>query len=280
MDKNLRGKTVFYFTIPTALLVIVTSVGGLSFGSTYSRETFEWLGQAIGQDLVDLVLLVPTLLVSALFVAMGKRAAMFVWLGAMMYTAYTFVIYSFGVHFNTLFLVYCWTLGLSVYAFVTLVVQIGPAVVKSWFDETRHEHVISIFVLIAGVLFYLMWLKEDLPAMILNQAPPSLQETGLLTNPVHVLDLSLILPAFILTSVLLIKKHAFGYLFAPVLLVFGILMDITIAALIIVMKIRGTEGTVALAALFIVFAIISIIVLVGFLRHMKKPALQADGNHL
>ncbi len=273
MDRRLRGKNVFYFTIPTALLVIATSVGGLFFGNTYSRETLEWLGQAVGQDLVDLVLLVPTLLISALLVGMGKRSALFVWLGAMMYTAYTFVIYSFGVHFNALFLVYCWTLGLSVYAFVTLVVQIGPAVVKGWFDETRHEHVISIFVLIAGVLFYLMWLKEDLPAMILNRAPASLQETGLLTNPVHVLDLSLILPGFIVTSVLLLKKHAFGYLFAPVLLVFGILMDITIAALIIVMKIRGAEDTVALALLFVIFAIIGVVVLITFLRHMKKPAL-------
>ncbi len=273
MDNSLRGKTVFYFTIPTALLVIVTSVGGLFFGNTYSHETLEWLGQAIGQDLVDLVLLVPTLLISALLVGTGKKSAMFVWLGAMMYTAYTFVIYSFGVHFNALFLVYCWTLGLSTYAFVTLVVQIGPGVVKGWFDETRHEHIISIFVLIAGVLFYLMWLKEDLPAMILNRAPASLQGTGLLTNPVHVLDLSLILPGFIITSVLLLKKHAFGYLFAPVLLVFGILMDITIAALVVVMKIRGSGNTVALAALFIAFAIIGIIVLVSFLRHMKKPAL-------
>ena len=70
MDRRLRGKSVFYFTIPTALLVIATSVGGLFFGNTYSRETLEWLGQAVGQDLVDLVLLVPTLLISALLVGM------------------------------------------------------------------------------------------------------------------------------------------------------------------------------------------------------------------
>ncbi len=273
MNSPIGGKSVLYFTIFTVLLVVITSLGGLLYGGTYSRETAEWVAQAIGQDIIDLVLIVPTILISAFFMKKGKRSALFVWLGAMMYTAYTFVIYTFGVHFNPLFLIYCWTLGLSVYGLLTLTVRVGPATVKTWFDENRHEYLISVFVLAAGVLFYLMWLKEDLPAMIGDQAPASLQATGLITNPVHVLDLSLILPGFIVTSMLLMRKHALGYLFAPVLLAFGILMDITIAALVVVMKIRGTEDNVNIVGLFIVIAALSTAVLVSFLRHMKKPAV-------
>lgn len=208
MDRDLRGNTVLYFSIPTVLLIVMTSLGGLLFENSYSRETAEWVAQAVGQDIIDLALVVPTMLISAFLVRRGKKSALFVWLGAMLYTSYTFVIYSFGVHFNSLFLVYCWTLGLAVYAFITLVVQITPAVVKGWFDENRHEHLMSIFVLAAGVLFYLMWLKDDLPAMIGNRAPENLRESGLLTNPVHVLDYSLILPGFIVSSILLLKRHA------------------------------------------------------------------------
>lgn len=273
MDGELRGNTVLYFTIPTVLFVIVTSLGGLWFGSTYSRETALWVAQAAGQDIIDIALIVPVLLVFAFLTKSGNRSAFLVWLGAMLYTSYTFVIYSFGLHFNSLFLIYCWTLGLSAYAFITLAVQVTPALVKSWFDESRHEYLVSILVLAGGVLFYLMWLKDDLPAMISNQAPASLRGTGLPTNPVHVLDYSLFLPGFIITSILLFKKHAFGYFFAPVFLTFGVLMDITIAEIAVVMKVRGADDNITIAVLFVVFALLEIAVLTVFLRHMKKPVV-------
>lgn len=272
MEYNLHGKTVWYFTIPTVVLVIVTSLAGLLYAGTYSRETALWVAQAAGQDIVNIALIVPAILISAYFTGKGRRSGFFVWLGAMLYTTYTFVIYSFGLHFNSYFLIYCWTLGVSAYAFVTLIVQVTAGTVKGWFDEARHEHIISILVLAAGVVFYLMWLKDDLPAMISNQAPVSLQETGLPTNPVHVLDYSLILPGFIVTSILLLKKNGFGYLFAPVLLTFGILMYLTIAAIIIAMRVRGTNDNLTAFVLFVIFAAISIAVLVSFLKHMKKPA--------
>ncbi len=272
MDSELRDNTILYFTLPTVLLVLVTSLGGLLYQSTYARETSVWVAQAIGQDIIDLVILVPVLLISAFLARAGKRSAFFVWLGAMMYTAYTFVIYSFGLHFNTLFLVYCSTLGLAIYAIITLSVKIGPSRVKEWFDATRQEHITALFVLAAGIIFYLMWLKEDLPAMINDQTPPSLQAIGLLTNPVHVLDLSLILPGFIIISALLIKKHAFGYFFGPVLLVFAALMDITIGAFVVVMQLRGLSDNMVVAWLFAAFALVCLAVLTGFLRHMKKAA--------
>lgn len=273
MDKELRGNTVLLFTIPTIVLVIITSLGGLLIGNTYSRETPLWVAQAAGQDLIDIILIVPFLLISALLTKKGSRSAFLVWLGVMLYTSYTFVIYSFGLHFNSLFLVYCWTLGLSAYAFITLSVLVTPTTVKGWFDESRHEYLMSILVLAAGVLFYLMWLKDDLPAMISNQAPASLSGTGLPTNPVHVLDYALVLPGFIVTSILLFRKQALGYFFAPVLLTFGVLMHITIAVIVVVMKARGTDDKIGMSILFLVFAAIGAAVLVSFLRHMKKPAV-------
>lgn len=271
MEYDLRGKTIWYFTVPTVLLIIITCTAGLFFAGTYTRETPLWIAQAAGQDIINIALIAPTLLISAYLTSKGNRSGFFVWLGAMMYTTYTFVIYSFGLHFNSFFLIYCWALGLSAYAFITVIVQVKPQSVKGWFDEARHEHLMSVLVLAAGVLFYLMWLKDDLPAMISNQAPANLRETGLPTNPVHVLDYSLVLPGFIITSILLLKKNAFGYLFAPVLMTFCVLMNVTIAILIIVMRARGANDNLTVSTLFWVFAAIGTAVMVGFLRHMKKP---------
>ena len=44
---------------------------------------------------------------------------------------------------------------------------------------------------------------------------------GLFTNPVHVLDLSILLPALALSGVLLLRRRAAGFLLAPLLLGFA-----------------------------------------------------------
>lgn len=276
MYLKLHLKAVSYFTAAAVLLISVTSLVGLLFENTYSRETPFWIAQAAGQDLLNIFLIVPVLIASAFLIRKGIRWGIFLWLGAMLYTSYTFVIYSFGLHFNSLFLVYCWTLGVSVYGFLTLATQITPSGVKGWFDESRHEYLMSLFVLAAGVLFYLMWLKDDLPAMINNGVPANLLGTGLPTNPVHVLDYSLVLPGFIITSILLLKKRAFGYFFTPIIMTFGVLMDITIAVLIIVMRAKGTDDKIGVSVLFFVLAALGIAVLAGFLSHMKKPPVQPE----
>lgn len=43
-------------------------------------------------------------------------------------------------------------------------------------------------------------------------------DTGLATNPVHVLDLAIFLPAMALAGVLLARRHASGFGLAPVVL--------------------------------------------------------------
>ena len=62
----------------------------------------------------------------------------------------------------------------------------------------------------------------------LDRAPPSLAEAGLPTNPVHVLDLAIVLPAMIVTGVLLRRRRPLGLLLAPVLLVFAVAMGVAI----------------------------------------------------
>src|SRR5215831_1992292 len=67
-------------------------------------------------DIVDLFLVLPVVLISGIKGYGGSIPARLVWMGALGYLFYNFVIYAFGVHFNALFLVYCATLSLCVYA--------------------------------------------------------------------------------------------------------------------------------------------------------------------
>ncbi|HET7002300.1 MAG TPA: hypothetical protein VFI33_13350, partial [Puia sp.] len=63
-----------------------------------------------------------------------------------------------------------------------------------------------------------------------------LKEEGLLTNPVHVLDLALVLPGFIITAYLLKKDSSVGKLLVPYILIFCILMFINIEGLLIMLN--------------------------------------------
>jgi hypothetical protein len=67
-----------------------------------------------------------------------------------------------------------------------------------------------------GVLFGIAWLGEIVPAVIWNTVPDSIAEAGTPTNPVYVIDLSVILPLHVATGISLLRGRPFGLLLAPV----------------------------------------------------------------
>jgi hypothetical protein len=75
-----------------AVLLAATSVGGILLPSTYARETASWRAQGIGQDWFDLLVVVPVLVTGAIRLRRGSRAARIVVGGALIYSAYSFVL--------------------------------------------------------------------------------------------------------------------------------------------------------------------------------------------
>jgi hypothetical protein len=78
-------------------------------------------------------------------------------------------------------------------------------------------------LLITAVLFMMLWLSEDIPALIAGKTPNSVLEMGAPTNTVHILDLSFFLPAVIVTGVMLLLRRPLAYTSGPALFVFLIL---------------------------------------------------------
>lgn len=93
----------------------------------------------------------------------------------------------------------------------------------------------TVFLLVAAV-FGVQWLHEIVPAQLSGVAPKSVTETGLPTNPVHFLDLSVALPGCAIAAVMLVRRMPAGYVWAPILLTLGILMFLAIAAMVIAMS--------------------------------------------
>ncbi len=206
-------------TFGIVALVLTTSLLGLLAPWPYASETDNWRTQAYGQDLGNLLAAV-TLLAGMFASVRGSLRGLLVWAGALLYLAYAFVIYAMTVHFGSLFLPYVAVLGLSVYAL---------AFGLRWWDGgvrvARRPMVIGSAVIASlAVLFGLLWLASIVPALLGGRVPAELAASGLAANPVHVLDLALVLPGMLITARLALKGSEPAQVLLAPWLVFSVLM--------------------------------------------------------
>jgi len=268
---SLRRPFDAWVSLPLAALVAWSALGGIFLPSTYARETASWAAQGMGQDWVNLLLVTPTLVLGGTRALRGSLRARLVVGGALVYVFYSFLLYAFEVHFNPLFLVYCATLGLSFYALLSLLVRLLVENPSAWYRGPVPSRVTGIFLLVVSAGFGLLWLGQIVPALLAGTDPAGLSEIGLLTNPVHVLDLSLLLPALAVAGVSLLRRGALGAALAPVLLSFNVFMPLAIAGMVVVMRARGIGGGLGLAMATTGIALVSAVLLVAFLRQVEDP---------
>jgi len=269
MIQTSQLKIITILSVLLALSLAIASFCGAFLPVTYEREVSSLATQGIGQDLVDLFLVVPLLIILLIFVRKQNRAAMFLFSGTLFYILYSFIIYSLGIHFNYLFLLYCVTLGLATYLFIIIFHELMGMDVGSWFEEGVPVRLTGIYLIIVAILFYLLWLKEIVPAVIHNRIPGSVSDYNLLVNPVHVIDLAIVLPGLILAAVLVMKKRALGYTLSLTGLVSIIILAIALAAMAIMLKIKGISEESSIAVVFVVLALLSGIILFLFLKRLK-----------
>ncbi len=270
MGQTKANIVILILSLFLALLVIVVSSFGLFYRNIYSKETLNWVTQAFGQDLADLFIVTPLLIITSIISSRGNRAALMLWAGSLLYLAYTFAIYCFDLHFNSMFVFYCWIMGLSFYLFLYFLFISLKEPKEEWGIKKIPVKSAGIFILVCGILFYILWLSGIIPAILKNTVPPETIEIGMPTNPVHVLDLSIILPGLILTSILLLKKKKIGIMITPVVLTFFVLMDITIGMLNFFLKMEGMAEDYSVSVIMSVLAVLSLVFLMRFVRNVKS----------
>ncbi|MBL7742199.1 MAG: hypothetical protein JNN00_01885 [Chitinophagaceae bacterium] len=264
------GKAIFLLSLLLSLLVIIANVSGLLFPDVlYAKETANWYAQCIGQDIADLLFALPALVISSLLTYRQNKKALLVWAGTLAYLIYTFTIYSFAVQFNSLFIVYCLALGLSVYLLLWFLLTHFNRPVHTWFDEKVPAKGTGWYLIIIACLFYLLWLSAIIPAIAGNRIPEELAQVGLPANPVHVIDLSVCLPGIFITGILLLKRHRLGYLLAPAVLTFFVIMDLSLGSLMIVIAWRGLASNPVLMGVMFALAVVSFVLLFLFMRSVK-----------
>lgn len=233
-------KIIVGITIPLVLFIISDSVAGLLMPSIYAAETLNWSTQTYSQDFIDLVLVMPVLVISCIYTVKGKVFGLYVCAGVYLYLSYTFTIYTFALHFNSLFLCYCITFGLSVYGLIYIFYCLLIHPEKLQTGEIKKDLFMSCYFIGIAILFSMLWLSEIVPALLYHKLPASIVLTGLPVNPVQALDLSLLLPLVFMTGLWIKQGKMIGKILAPIISTFFVLMSLTIA--IIALFISGNEN--------------------------------------
>jgi hypothetical protein len=265
-DPRRPRKTAAMAAFPLAALVTVASLGGILTPSLYLRESANWAAQAIGQDWMDLLLTVPWLAITGALALSGSLRGVLLLAGGLLNTAYTFVIYALGMHFNAMFLVYCAVLGGSIFALIGIARSLLGEESTMPSATPISTRTAGYFLVAIGVLFGAAWLGEILPAVFWNRVPDSIAEAGTPTNPVYVIDLSVILPLHVATGIALLRGRPIGSILAPVVLAFGVLMALSIAGMMFVMRRRGADANLGIAAGMTTIGLMSAAVLTRLLR--------------
>jgi hypothetical protein len=258
-----------WLSVPIVVLALFASLAGTFAKETYARETPNWQGQAVGQDIANLVAYV-VLAALAVVAARGSTRAYLVWLGLVVFSSYSFAIYSFALHYGRFFLVYVAVFGLSVYALIGGMSALHPPRIKALFAPSAPVRPTAILLIVIGSIFYLLWLSEVVPTIGSGDAPKALRDAGLLTNPVHVLDMGVLLPGAILTGVLLLRRNAWGFALAPPLLVCFIFLGVGIVAAMFVLRGRGEAAPMGVAAAVSVLTLIEAATLARFLSAISE----------
>jgi hypothetical protein len=238
-----RAAGWLWLSIAAALLAAAGSVIGLAVDRIYAGLTPAFLPQALAQDVANLALASPALLILAVLALRGSLRAYLLWLGVLTFTVYNYVIYTFSIPFGPLFLLWVAVLGMCIYALIGGVTAADHRSVAARYASRRAVAVVAWILIATAVLFGLLWLSEDVPALLTGARPQSVVDMALPTNPVHILDLAFFLPAVVGTGVLLLKHRPFGYTVAPAFLVFLVLTGVPILLTPVVQTVRGETAS-------------------------------------
>jgi hypothetical protein len=270
---NLRtGNGWLWLTWAIAPLLAVASGCGVFVHGLY-RDTPYFAMQAVAQDFISFTIVFPTVVISAFLASRGSRRAQLVWLGALVYLVYSYTIDAFVVRFNRMFLVYVALLGCSLYALIGGLASFNLAWVKASFTYHIPLKMVSTFLAVLALLFYALWLREVVPALLVGTAPPSVQQNGTATNAVHVLDMAWMLPAFLISAIKLWRKEPFGFVLAGAALSFVVLLALAVLSIVAFFVHAGHPVAGPEVVVFVVVFALSLGLLISYLKGLQpRPA--------
>lgn len=213
-------KTARLLSFIIAALAAIEAAGGLLLPGLYRDNLFvssDWKGN----DLVTLVIAVPIIVVALVLAARGIGRATLIWIGMLDYMLYNYAFYLFAAAFNWFFLLYVALFGLSIFAIIFALANLDTTGISRLFRERLPRGWIAGYMLLVAVGLSLVYLAQSLGFIITGQLPGIIAKTGHPTSIVFALDMTLVIPFFVLGAIWLLQRKSWGYVLAGAALVKG-----------------------------------------------------------
>ncbi|MDP3066477.1 MAG: hypothetical protein Q8N08_07040 [Methanobacteriaceae archaeon] len=273
----MNNKIVYTNSLLITILAMVTTLSGLFWKGMYARETVSIAAQARGQDLVTLLVTVPVLLLALYLIRQNSLRGQMLWMGSIFYFLYTYASLSFLATYNQLFLVYVALFSLSLYTFLYGLLSLDVKAIKNDITPGKINKVAGAFTIFMAVMLAFMWLSMIIGAIISGSTPAILETYTTLV--IQALDLGVLVPAAIITGVLLLKGRAWGYALMSILLVKISLLGTAILSMIYFMAQNGVEIVLGQALFFVVATIGGIIIAMAFYNNINSSVKDYDSLH-
>jgi hypothetical protein len=252
VTRNLRWVTIFSLVV--ALLMTVAAAAGLLYPDRI-YPTEELQQSFVANDVVNLLIILPTLLGSIWFARRGKLLGLLFWPGALFVVFYNAIAYTFGLPLGVGFLLALAQATLSAYTTAGLVASIDGDAVRQRLSDSVPVRVTGGALAGAGLLF-LVLAGSTMVNAVTGGAPIAEHELG-----VQVADL-FIIPALVVGGVQLWRRQPLGYVTGAGLLFQASMLFIGLLAFFILQPVL-TAAPFALTDT-IVIALMSLIILIPF----------------
>lgn len=233
----------------------------------YRYDTVSYAAQAIGQDAATLLVGIPLLFIGLLLARKGSLRGELLLAGGLGYMLYTYTSYSFLSAYNEFFLVYVALFSLSLFAFILALSGMDTERVTRSVSGGMPRRGIAIFLLFIATFLTLAWLGRIIPPLLTGTPPPGLE--AYTTLVIQALDLGIIVPASVITAVLLWKKKPWGYTLTSVLLVKALMMGAALVAMILGMALAGVTVGAVESAIFTGIALAALMFIVILFRNIE-----------
>jgi hypothetical protein len=210
------------------LVVLMATSGVLAWvsGDLLAAET-PWAREAFrGGEMVTLFLAVPLLAGALIAVRRGSIRAEALWIGMLLYAVYNDAYLVFGTTFNDAFLLHIAAFSTSIFALACAMPALDYQGIADGFRSVKAAKGVGIFLVVVGFAQGALWLfilgRNALTGEVLHDIPVSGQHL------VFALDLGLLVPALILSGILLARRRPFGYLFGSAMAVMGAVYQVNL----------------------------------------------------
>lgn len=249
-------------------LTMIASVGGLLLPRLYRDNAF-LIANWRGSDLVDLLLVAPLLGVATVLATRGSTRAYLVWLGLLQCTLYNFAYYLFAAAFNWFFLIYVALFGLSIWTLFIGLNSLNVAALGPRFAARTPTRAISVYLLIVGLGLTTVYVATWLGFVITGQLPATVIRSDHPTNMVFALDLSLVVPLFVVGGIWLWQRRPWGYVLAAIGTVKGAVYLVGLCASTWTVYQAGATDSPAEIAIWGTVAVTCLIALVALLANLR-----------